>query len=100
MTAAFLSRRVSIKDVAISLVVSFCGNLAGSVFFACIICGYGGVFEESEVYRSAVITFVLHKAQAPMWHQIFLRGIGANWLVCIAVFLSIQAREVGSKIIA
>lgn len=100
MSTAFLSQRVSIKDVAISLFVSFWGNLAGSLFFACVICGYGGVFEETQEYRSAVITFVLQKAREPMWHQIFLRGIGANWLVCIAVYLSIQSREVGSKIIA
>lgn len=32
--------------------------------------------------------------------QIFLRAIGANWLVCLAVFLSISAREISSKIIA
>lgn len=32
--------------------------------------------------------------------QIFLRAIGANWLVCLAVFLSISARDIASKIIA
>jgi formate/nitrite transporter FocA (FNT family) len=26
--------------------------------------------------------------------------IGANWLVCMAVFLSISAREIGSEILA
>jgi len=36
----------------------------------------------------------------PKWHQIFLRAIGANWLVCFAVFVSISSREVASKIIA
>ena len=36
----------------------------------------------------------------PGWHQIFLRGIGANWLVCMAVWLSISAREHVSKVIA
>lgn len=28
-----------------------------------------------------------HKAVDPEWHQIFLRGIGCNWLVCIAVWV-------------
>jgi hypothetical protein len=27
------------------------------------------------------------KAVTPKWHQIFLRGIGCNWLVCIAVWV-------------
>lgn len=29
------------------------------------------------------------KAVDPEWHQIFLRGIGCNWLVCVAVWVSV-----------
>lgn len=32
-----------------------------------------------------------HKANDPMWHQIFLRGIGANWLVCVAIWVCISS---------
>lgn len=32
-----------------------------------------------------------HKAKDPQWYQIFLRGIGCNWLVCIAVWVSLQS---------
>lgn len=53
MTTAFVSKRVSIKDVAISLFVSFFGNLAGSLFTVAIIFGYGGVFEETPTYQQA-----------------------------------------------
>jgi formate/nitrite transporter FocA (FNT family) len=35
----------------------------------------------------------------PHWHQIFLRGIGANWLVCLACILGAEGRELVSKII-
>lgn len=65
-----------------------------------IICGYGGVFEESDAYTHAAITLALQKAYLPQWHQIFLRAIGANWLVCFAVFASISSRDIGGKIIA
>ena len=30
---------------------------------------------------------ISHKAAEPEWHQIFLRGIGCNWLVCVAVWV-------------
>lgn len=30
------------------------------------------------------------KAITPEWYQIFLRGIGCNWLVCIAVWVRIS----------
>ena len=32
--------------------------------------------------------------------QIFLHAIGANWLVCFAVYISISSREIVSKIVA
>ena len=59
----------------------------------------GGVFHEKG-YKEAVFTFAMHKVTEPQWHQIFLRAIGANWLVCMAVYLSISAREIASKIFA
>lgn len=51
-------------------------------------------------YRMEVINFATQKCLLPQWHQIFLRAIGANWLVCFAVFISISSREVSSKILA
>jgi formate/nitrite transporter FocA (FNT family) len=48
-------------------------------------------------YNTETIDFGV---QLPGWYQIFLRVIGANRLVCMAVILSISAREIGSKIIA
>ncbi|KAF2771084.1 Formate/nitrite transporter [Teratosphaeria nubilosa] len=100
MTTAFLHRRVCLWDVAKNWVVSFFGNLAGMLFFMAIITGYGGVFQESSDYTEAAVRIAVQKAHNPQWHQIFLRAIGANWLVCFAVFISISSREVASKIIA
>lgn len=100
MWTAFLHRRVSIWDVAKNWIVSYFGNLAGMLFFMAIITGYGGVFTETPAYREAAIRIAVQKAVNPRWHEIFLRAIGANWLVCFAVFSSISSREIASKIIA
>lgn len=59
----------------------------------------GGTFS-SGGYRTEAIAFATTKVVTPGWHQIFLRGILANWLVTMAVFLSISARELISKIVA
>lgn len=40
------------------------------------------------------------KAVTPAWYQIFIRGIGANWLVCLACLLASCAREFFSKVVA
>lgn len=57
----------------------------------------GGVFDASP-YRDEAIAFATKKQLTPQWHQIFLRGIGCNWLVCLACFLTTQAKDLGSKI--
>ncbi|THU97265.1 putative formate/nitrite transporter [Dendrothele bispora CBS 962.96] len=80
------------------LIVTF-GNLAGSLFSAAILVHYSGIFS-AEPFMSGVISYAEKKAVDPQWHQIFLRGIGCNILVCIAVWLAAGAKETVSKLIA
>ncbi|GBE81611.1 Formate/nitrite transporter [Sparassis crispa] len=80
------------------LIVTF-GNLVGSLFFAAILVKYTGIISTAP-YDAYVISFALHKAQEPQWYQIFLRGIGCNWLVCIAIWQAAGARDTLSKIVA
>ncbi|KAJ7588270.1 Formate/nitrite transporter [Mycena floridula] len=69
------------------------GNLAGSLFSAAILVRYSGIVS-AEPFMSGIVAFAVKKAITPEWHQIFLRGIGCNILVCIAVWVSInQVRE-------
>ena len=123
MGTAWLHRRITIWDLAKNWFVSYFGNLAGMLFFMAIItgCTYiltllissplhvtnalrtdGGVFSDSSepAYKQELYKFAKQKMIDPGWHQIFLRGIGANWLVCMAVWLSISAREHVSKVVA
>lgn len=60
----------------------------------------GGVFSDIPAYKMEVINFATMKMLTPTWGQIFCRAIGANWLVCFAVFISISSREIVSKIVA
>ncbi|KAH8647000.1 Formate/nitrite transporter [Tricladium varicosporioides] len=96
---ALLHRRISIIDLAKTWAISFFSNLAGILFFAIVLVGYGGMFQ-SGAFKAEAIVFATAKVVTPAWHQIFLRGILANWLVTMAVFLSISSREIASKIIA
>tara|TARA_R110002003_G_scaffold27_11_gene1425 strand:+ start:1443 stop:1706 length:264 start_codon:yes stop_codon:yes gene_type:complete len=58
----------------------------------------GGIFE-GEVYRTEALRFAYRKQVVPEWHQIFLRGVGANWLVCMACYLGCSGRDVVSKVV-
>lgn len=98
-TISVLQRRLSITKMLMHWFITFWGNLAGSLFVVAIITGYGGIFS-TDPYRSEAMSFNQKKVVTPEWHMIFLRGIGANWLVCMACFLAYQAREYFSKVVA
>ncbi|KAJ3883572.1 Formate/nitrite transporter [Lentinula edodes] len=75
------------------------GNLVGSLFFGAILVKYSGIVSTAP-YNTYIVEFAMKKASEPEWHQIFLRGIGCNWLVCIAVWQAAGARDTISKIFA
>ncbi|KAI6026126.1 putative formate/nitrite transporter [Pisolithus microcarpus] len=79
-------------------IVTF-GNLVGSLFFAAILAKYDGLVVD-DPYATYIRNFAVTKAVTPAWYQIFLRGVGCNWLVCIAVWQATGARETISKIFA
>ncbi|KAN0084048.1 Formate/nitrite transporter [Tylopilus felleus] len=80
------------------IIVTF-GNLVGSLFFAAILSKSDGL-ASVEPYLGYIRTFTVSKAVTPAWYQIFFRGIGCNWLVCVAIWQSTAAKETSSKVIA
>ncbi|KAK1826389.1 formate transporter [Podospora conica] len=91
--------RLSFRKMLLHWFICFWGNLAGALFVMAIIIGYGGVFDSSS-YKARAIEFVTSKQVKPAFHQIFIRAIGCNWLVCLACYLGMQGKDVNSKIVA
>jgi formate/nitrite transporter FocA (FNT family) len=98
-TIAALQRRISIPRMLLHWFVTFWGNMVGCLFVVGIITGYGGVFSKP-VYTNAVFDYNNTKVVVTTWHGVFLRAIGANWLVCMAAFLACMAKEYFSKVVA
>ncbi|OAX43181.1 putative formate/nitrite transporter [Rhizopogon vinicolor AM-OR11-026] len=86
-------------SIPVNWIIVFFGNLAGSLFFVAVLAKSDGLVT-SDPYASYIRTFVVTKAITPGWYQIFIRGIGCNWLVCVAFWQAAGARETYSKIIA
>ncbi|KAJ7096228.1 putative formate/nitrite transporter [Mycena epipterygia] len=86
-------------SLPLNFLIVFFGNLVGSLFFAAVLVHYSGILS-AEPYPAYVTSFAIKKAVDPHWYQIFLRGIGCNWLVCIAVWQAAGAKETVSKIYA
>jgi len=96
---AVLTRSVPWWSLPLNWLVVTFGNLTGSLFFGAILVKYTGIISLAP-YDTFVQEFAIKKAGTPEWHQIFLRGIGCNWLVSIAVWQAAGARETISKIFA
>lgn len=97
-TVAVLHRRLSVARMLLHWLLTFLGNLAGALFMVGVIFGPGGVFA-ADPFKEEAILFATKKQVKPLFHEIFLRGIGCNWLVCLACFLGMQGRDLASKIL-
>jgi len=96
---AAVKRAIPWWSLPLNWIIVFFGNLVGSIFFGAVLVHYSGIVS-TEPYATYIKTFAIHKAGDPQWHQIFLRGIGCNWLVSVAIWQAAGARETISKIFA
>ena len=96
---AVLERRVSIGRYSVHLGVALLGNLLGSLLVAYFLAAKSGVVTQPlPLQRLAAIATL--KGHTETDQQIFLRAVGCNWLVCLAVWMSLSAKDVAGKIAA
>ncbi|KAH8828090.1 Formate/nitrite transporter [Flagelloscypha sp. PMI_526] len=94
---AIMKRQVPWWSLPLNWFIVFWGNLAGSLFFGALLVKYSGILSAAP-YPAYIQALAVKKAVDPQWHQIFLRGIGCNWLVCVAVWQAAGAKDTVSKI--
>jgi formate transporter len=93
-----LHRESSPKGLAVNWTVIFIANLIGSIFIAFFLaykCGFFNVMPWAGWAAS-----VANTKCGLDFTTAFLRGIGCNWLVCLAIWLAISSEDVVSKILA
>jgi formate/nitrite transporter len=91
--SAWIEGRAKLSQCVAVIVVAWIGNLVGGFGFAILteLCG----LNEGGVAKLAVK--VLESKTTKGFGIIFLRGIGCNWLVCMAVFLQTLAQDMTGK---
>jgi formate transporter len=98
--------KIGAGDVARNLPLVLLGNLVGALFVAFFLAVQTGVIGEPEDTGSAALTYerlaeiAQGKAAGHTAWETFLRGVGCNWLVCLAVWMSLAARSVAGKVLA
>jgi len=81
------------KNLAIITLFNFIGAVFVAYFF-----GHVAGLTHAEPFRQAVIGIAAGKTGASFWSA-FVSGIGCNWLVGLAVWLSFGAKDAAGKIL-
>ena len=93
-----MNRRLSPFVVVKNWAIVWCANFAGCLAVAYFLVYLTGL-TAIEPYASSVAKIAVGKTSAS-FGVIFLKGIGANWCVCLAVWLALSGRRLGEKLLA
>jgi formate/nitrite transporter len=96
---AMLRGKVALKDLIGNFTWVLLGNLLGALFVAYFLAVQSGVLT-GELALERLTTIAEGKALHETEWQIFLRAVGCNWLVCLAVWMALAAEDVAGKILA
>jgi formate/nitrite transporter len=94
--AALYEGKAKPLDVARVLALSWWGNVLGSLLFAAFTCWCELNDGPTGEYAAAIA----YKKTASRFDVTIAKGIGCNWMVCMAVFLSGQAQDFSGKCVA
>lgn len=92
---AFMQRRYSAWAVVKNWILVYIGNFAGALAFTYIMVYCAGL-TAPDPWHSAIIRVAEAKVSMP-WLTVFIKAIGANWCVCLAVWLALSGHTMLEK---
>lgn len=96
---AALQRKVGLGALGRNFGIVLVGNALGSLFVAYVLAVKTGVLT-APVPLARLTAIATAKALTETDTQIFLRALGCNWLVCLAVWMALAAEDIGGKVLA
>jgi formate/nitrite transporter len=97
LPTAMFARRITLSAVARNWGLVTLANLLGALFVAWF---FGHVLGLTEgAFLNKTVAIATAKVNADFEHA-FISGIGCNWLVCLAVWLSYASKDVAGKVLA
>lgn len=99
MISSVMSNKITLKTMFQRWTVVYFANFAGSVLLA-LIFYFSGLWKTGGgAFGKAAVAIAYTKANLTFAEALF-RGIGCNWLVCLAVWMALASRQTISKIFA
>jgi len=104
---AMMRGKVGFRHLGMNFTIVLIGNLIGSLFVAYFLAVKTGVIGTAGADPSSPAGMTFERLQAIAQlkgdtegaDQIFLRALGCNWLVCLAVWVAMSAEDTAGKIL-
>ncbi len=92
-----LSKKLSFFSLVRNWSLVYVGNFIGALFVAYVMVTVAGVFDPSP-WRESIIGITVSKTSLS-FITVFVKGIGANWLVALAMWLAYASKDITGKIL-
>jgi formate/nitrite transporter len=96
---ALMQGKIRVKHLVGNFTWVLLGNLIGAIFVAYFLGVQSGVLT-ADLPLERLTDIAMAKGVEETEWQIFLRAVGCNWLVCLAVWMALAADDVAGKILA
>jgi formate/nitrite transporter len=99
MVSSVMSKEISFKTMMKRWGLVFLANFIGSVLVT-LLFFYSGLWKTGDMALGAAAVKIAYSKVHLTFSEALWRGIGCNWLVCLAVWMALAARQTIGKIFA
>ncbi|MGM0688754.1 MAG: formate/nitrite transporter family protein [Bacillota bacterium] len=99
LAAGYLDKKVSGKQVLSNWLWVYLFNFVGALIVVALFY-YSGIWKANDGGIAMRVVNIAYAKTSLTWSEAFFRGILCNWLVCMAVWLSLAGKDAISKILA
>ena len=99
MVSSVMSREITLGTMGKRWAVVFVANFIGSILVT-LLFYYSGLWKTADGALGAAAVKVAYAKVSLSFSEALWRGIGCNWLVCLAVWMALASRQIIGKIFA
>ncbi len=99
MLISFMNKKITLKDLVKNWIIVYLGNLLGSLFLVFLIFNSQTYLINDALLGERIISLAESKVSLG-FGVAFFKGILCNFLVCLAVWMTLAAKNISGKILA
>jgi len=99
MVSSVMSREISLKTMLQRWSLVYVANFIGSIVLA-LLFYFSGLWKTGNTALGESAVAIAYSKVSMSFDEALFRGIGCNWLVCLAVWMALAARQTIGKIFA